>query len=475
MRLNLSRKLWLAFFCTLALCVLTLYLLLHNTLKRGFLDYTSQQAVQRLEILQEALINVHLEDGSFVQLSRDPQRWLELKSIIFPDQNPSNQTADQKAESGGGDAEKSPQHYYREFVTSIGLYDADKKLLMGVPKSGQTLSWVPLTTDESVVGYLGFVKPEIAVRESDRRFMSHILRVFGIISLVVLVISVGVATFFARRISKPIVTLSENTQALASGDYSRRVEVQSRDEIGQLSRHFNQLAQTLEANEQSRAHWIADISHEMRTPVSVLQAQIEALQDGVRPLNRECLALLHTKVSGLSALIDDLFELTLSDIGALSYQKQDVSLARLVSNCVEQYQAKAQLADLTLVTKIPAEDPISVHGDPKRLEQLVNNLLENAIRYTHAGGRVEIELLEDLKSATLLVRDSAPSVAPQDRPRIFERLHRLEGSRSRNTGGAGLGLAICKNIVDAHQGEVSAEDSPLGGLTIRVHLPKHSD
>lgn len=472
MRLNLSRKLWLAFFCTLALCVLTMYLLLHNTLKRGFLDYTSQQAIQRLEILQEALINVYRDDGSFAELTRDPQRWLELKSIIFPDHSPSIMAAD--AQSGKVGDGKSPQDYYREFVTSISLHDTEKSLLMGVPKPDQSISWVPLATDEQIIGYLGFVKPGIVVREADRRFMAHLLRVFGIISLVIVVISLGVATFFARRISKPIVTLSEHTQALASGDYNRRIDIQSRDEIGQLCRHFNQLAQTLQANEQSRAHWIADISHEMRTPVSVLQAQIEALQDGVRPLNRECLELLHNKIAGLSVLIDDLFELTLSDIGALSYQKGQLLFSQLVASCVEQYQDKAGAAGLNLATKFPLGESVTLNGDPKRLEQLINNLLENSIRYTGVGGRVEVELTQDAKTATLLVRDSAPSVARQDRDKIFERLHRLEASRSRNTGGAGLGLAICKNIVTAHQGEINAEDSPLGGLTLRVHLPKSS-
>lgn len=473
MRLNLSRKLWLAFFCTLALCVLTMYLLLHSTLKRGFLDYTSQQAVQRLEILQDALVNVYQEDGSFAQLTRDPQRWLELKSIIFPENSPSIMAVGERI--GEAESAKSPHHYYREFVTSISLHDADKNLLMGVPKADQAISWVPLTTGDSIVGYLGFVKPGVVVRESDRRFMTHVLRVFGIISLVILVISLGVATFFARRISRPIVSLSENTQALASGDYSRRIEVQSRDEIGQLCRHFNQLAQTLQANEQSRAHWIADISHEMRTPVSVLKAQIEAMQDGIRPLNQECLTLLHNKVSGLNALIDDLFELTLSDIGALSYQKKKISLAQLVSACVEQYQAKARAAGLTLAAKLPAGEPVFMHGDPRRLEQLLNNLLENSIRYTNASGQINVELQQNSKYAILLVRDSAPSVPPEEREKIFERLHRLEASRNRNTGGAGLGLAICKNIVTAHQGDIKAEDSALGGLTIRVQLPKNSD
>ncbi|MDQ2077655.1 ATP-binding protein [Marinimicrobium sp. ABcell2] len=469
MRLNIGRKLWLAFFCTLTLCVLTMYLLMHNSLKRGFLDYTSQQAVQRLEILQDALVSIHREDGSFDELTSDPTRWLTLKSIIFSGDNPRMTAQSDPAESS---RRRSPQEYYREFVSSVSLYDVDKTLLMGVVKPNQQLSWMPINNGDPQLGYIGFVKPTAVIRDVDRRFMAHQLRIFAVISLVILAISIGIATLLARRISRPISALSENTMALASGDYKRRVDVNSQDEIGQLCQGFNQLAQTLEANEHSRANWIADISHEMRTPVSVLKAQIEAMQDGVRPVNPKTLELLNEKISGLNGLIDNLFELTLSDIGALDYQKEDLSLAALTRSCVEHYQAAASAAGLTLKAIVPARDLVPIHGDPKRLEQLLTNLLQNAIRYTNTGGQIQVELVDGGENATLWVRDSAPAVAPEKHEKIFERLYRLETSRNRSTGGAGLGLAICKNIVAAHQGEIAAEASPLGGLAIRVTLPK---
>ena len=469
MRMNVGGKLWLAFFCTLTLTVLTMYLLLNNSLKRGFLDYTSQQAVQRLEILQDALLNIYRNEGSFAQLQQDPQRWLNVRGIIFSDaprivpDSSANQMYD-----------TSPQNYYREFVSSISLFDGNKNLLMGVIKPDKTISWIPLMEGDSLIGYIGFVKPEVVVFEADRKFMTHQLTFFGIISVVVLVISVSVATFLTRRLSRPIKALSQHAEALASGDFQQRLEVTSHDEIGQLVENFNKLAQTLEANEKSRANWIADISHEMRTPVAVLKAQIEAMQDGIRPLDGKGLALLHNKVEGLNTLVDDLFELALSDIGALNYQKHELLLNKLVSSCVEQYQAKAADAGLKLKAVLPVSGPIHLHGDSKRLAQLLDNLLENATRYTYSGGEIEVELQETSDKVTLLVRDSAPTVVAEQREKIFERLHRLEGSRNRSTGGAGLGLAICTNIVAAHQGRITAEDSPLGGLTIKVELPKQN-
>lgn len=469
MPINVGGKLWLAFFCTLTLTVLTMYLLLHGSLQRGFLDYTSQQAVQRLDILKDALVNIHRTESSFAKLQQDPHRWLQLKSIIFPENVKTDPDARTNIEQYN-----SSQNYYNEFVNSISLFDTNKNLLMGIIKPSKTISWLPLDDSGATLGFVGFVKPDVVVRESDRNFMTHQLRFFGTISIVVLFISIAVATLLTRRISRPIKALSQHVEALASGDYQQRLEVKSRDEIGQLVENFNKLAQTLEANENSRANWIADISHEMRTPVAVIQAQIEAMQDGVRALDSNGLGLLHRKVAGLNNLVDDLFELTLSDIGALNYQKHELTISDLVNTCVEQYQAKAAESGLALQAIIPANRPIQMHGDSKRLEQLLDNLLENAIRYTHSGGKIEIELSETADKIILLVRDSAPTVALEQREKIFERLHRLENSRNRTTGGAGLGLAICSNIVAAHQGTINAEDSALGGLTIRVEFPKNN-
>lgn len=468
MKITVGTKLWLAFVGTIALCVLTLYLLLHNSLRQGFLDYTSRQSVQRLEILRSALANIYREEGSFASLESNPSRWLNLKDIIFAE---SDSLFAGLPETQGTDT-KPPQAYYREFVSSISLHNIDKQLLLGVTKPNQTLDWIPVTHANIIIGFISFVKPTVVSRQQDQNFIQHQFKIFSIISLFVLVIATFVATLLARRISRPLTTLAQKAHALASGDYSQKIPVTSRDEIGQLCNSFNQLSEALAANQQSRALWVADISHEMRTPLAVLKVQIEAMQDGIRPVNQENLALLYDKMLGLSNLIDDLFELSLSDVGALTYHKQNISLTPLVKTCIEHFQATAQSAGLTLKDNIDASQDYFVLGDSKRLQQLFSNLLENSIRYTDAGGVIEMGISTSDTQIQITIDDSPPGVATDQQQRIFERLYRLENSRSRETGGAGLGLAICKNIVSAHQGTITAGTSPLGGLQIRIELPR---
>lgn len=468
MRITVGTKLWLAFVGTIALCVLALYLLLHNSLRQGFLDYTSKQSIQRIEILRGALAKTYREEGSFSKLEADPSRWLNLKDIIFAESDslftglPTTQGAQDQA----------PRAYYREFVSSISLHDVDKKLLLGVIKPNQTLDWIPLIEANQIIGFISFVKPTVVSRQQDQNFIQHQFKIFSIISLFVLAIATIVATLLARRISRPLTTLAQKAHALASGDYSQKIPVTSRDEIGQLCSSFNQLSEALAANQQSRALWVADISHEMRTPLAVLKVQIEAMQDGIRPANQENLALLYDKTLGLSNLIDDLFELSLSDIGALTYNKQNLSLGPLLTTCIEHFQVKAQTAGLILTNKIDTTQDYIISADSNRLQQLFSNLLENAIRYTDAGGSIEIAITADDSQIQITLDDSPPGVAPDHQQRIFERLYRVENSRSRKTGGAGLGLAICKNIVDAHQGTITAGSSPLGGLQICIRFPR---
>lgn len=466
--MRVSTKLWLAFVGTIALCVVTLYLLLHNSLRQGFLDYTSKQSVQRLEILRSALTSIYREEGSFQALESDPSRWLNLKNIIFAE---SDSLFENMTDAQGTQVDAS-RAYYREFVSSISLHDTDKKLWLGTTKPNQTLDWMPVTDTNRIIGFISFVKPTVVSRQQDKNFIQHQFKVFTIISLFVLVIATIVATLLARRISEPLTILAQKAHALASGDYSQTIPVTSKDEIGQLCNSFNQLSEALAANQQSRALWVADISHEMRTPLSVLKVQIEAMQDGIRPASHENLALLYDKVLGLSNLIDDLFELSLSDVGALSYNKQTISLAPLVKTCIEHFQVKAQAAGLTLTDNIDTIQDYVIVADSDRLQQLLSNLLENSIRYTDAGGEINLGINKSNTKIVITIDDSAPGVAPEQQNKIFERLFRLENSRSRATGGAGLGLAICKNIVSAHQGKISAAKSALGGLQICIELPK---
>ncbi|MQM40091.1 Signal transduction histidine-protein kinase BaeS [wastewater metagenome] len=215
---------------------------------------------------------------------------------------------------------------------------------------------------------------------------------------------------------------------------------------------------------------MADISHELRTPLSVLRAELEAMEDGVRPLTRESLTGLQGSVATLSKLVDDLYELSLSDAGALNYRMEVLDLAELARTAAGQWRARMADAGLRLALTVPGQ-PVTVTADRGRIGQLLGNLLYNSLSYTDRGGEVHLSLATEGGEAVLRLEDSAPGVPAEALERLFERLYRVEGSRSRSSGGAGLGLAICRNIAVAHGGRIEAYAAPAGGVGIRLTLP----
>ncbi|MGZ8429854.1 MAG: ATP-binding protein, partial [Candidatus Deferrimicrobiaceae bacterium] len=293
-------------------------------------------------------------------------------------------------------------------------------------------------------------------------------------ALIALAIACGAALLsfpLAHRMVKRIGDLAEATHRLASGKYDVRVEVSSSDELGRLAQDFNTLALTLEKNEQARRQWVADISHELRTPLSVLRGEIEALQDGIRAATPETIGGLHGEVMKLGRLVDDLYELSLSDIGALTYRMSDTDLADVLNQALDLYRSDFADKNISLETDLSSGPAIPLFADADRLHQLFSNLLENSLKYTDPGGRLRVRIERDGETAIIHFQDSAPGVPGTETGKLFDRLYRVEGSRSRATGGAGLGLAICRNIVEAHKGTITALSSPLGGLWVRVELP----
>ena len=285
--------------------------------------------------------------------------------------------------------------------------------------------------------------------------------------LVVILISLPLA----RRVIKPIRAMAQATQDISSGKYATRIHFDSSDELGQLARDFNNMALTLEKHEKDRRQWVADISHELRTPIAVLRGEIEALLDGVRDLTPERVRSLHSETLRLNRLVEDLYQLSLSDIGALTYRKEDIDLIEALRDSVGVHQADFERKGIELALDLPGRTTVGVFADRERVDQLFANLLENSLRYTDAGGKLAVNLSIAEQQAILEFQDSTPGVPEKELDKLFERLYRVEGSRSRTSGGAGLGLAICKNIVEAHEGTISAHQSPLGGLLIRLTFP----
>jgi two-component system sensor histidine kinase BaeS len=263
--------------------------------------------------------------------------------------------------------------------------------------------------------------------------------------------------------------VAEATHRLAAGNYATRVAVRSTDELGRLSENFNRLAEALERNETLRRRFMADVSHELRTPLAVLSGELEALEDGVRPLTRESLASLRTELAALGKLIDDLNQLALADSGALAYRKETVDVLPLLAQALESHRERFAERGLKLETAWNGAAP--VFGDADRLRQMFRNLLENSARYTDRGGCVRVAARRDGERLTVDFEDSAPGVPAEALPQLFERFYRVDASRSRANGGTGLGLAICRSIAQAHDGDISAAPSLLGGLRVSLSLP----
>ncbi|BBU82737.1 hypothetical protein EIMP300_41370 [Escherichia coli] len=254
----------------------------------------------------------------------------------------------------------------------------------------------------------------------------------------------ALATFpLARGLLAPVKRLVDGTHKLAAGDFTTRVAPTSEDELGRLAEDFNQLASTLEKNQQMRRDFMADISHELRTPLAplgsavVLRGELEAIQDGVRKFTPETLASLQAEVGTLTKLVDDLHQLSMSDEGALAYQKAPIDLIPLLEVAGGAFRERFASRGLKLQFSLP--DSITVFGDRDRLMQLFNNLLENSLRYTDSGGSLKISAEQHDKTVRLTFADSAPGVSDDQLQKLFERFYRTEGSRNRASGGCRAG------------------------------------
>ena len=282
----------------------------------------------------------------------------------------------------------------------------------------------------------------------------------------------GVLTFFlSRRILAPVESLSRAARALARGDVSRRVEVRSRDEVGELARTFNTMAQDLSRTEEIRRNLVADVAHELRTPLSNIRGYLEAIRDGLVNPDTATLDSMHEEVLLLTRLIEDLQELALAESGQLTLHLQDCDLSDLVRRAVAAVQPHADAKGVNI--GMAPFDPAEVRADPERIGQVLRNLLVNAANYTPAGGAVRVEVNPGSDGVEVSVHDSGPGIPQEDIPYLFERFYRVDKSRSRATGGVGLGLTIAKRLVEAHGGAINVRSRVGSGSTFSFILPSN--
>ena len=275
----------------------------------------------------------------------------------------------------------------------------------------------------------------------------------------------------SRRALRSVRDLTAAARRMGAGDLSQRVDAGGRDEIGELSRTFNGMADALERAERQRRHLVADVAHELRTPLSNVQGYVEALRDGVLEPDAQTLATIHQQVLYLSELVEDLRLLADTEAGDFILHRERGSLADALRECIEGVRARAEAKGVALASRLPASAP-DVSFDRTRLAQVVGNLLDNAIRHTPPGGSVSVTLEFDADAATVSIRDTGEGIPEEQLPFVFDRFYRVDPSRSRVTGGAGLGLTIARQLVEAHGGAIRAQSEPGRGTTLTFHLPK---
>jgi signal transduction histidine kinase len=304
----------------------------------------------------------------------------------------------------------------------------------------------------------------LVVSLADRAGLSPVLA--GVVAAAVALVLVQV---LAHGMTFPLREMVSAAQAMARGDYGRRVTATSRDEVGELARAFNSMAAELAAVDRMRKDLVANVSHELRTPIGALRAKLENLVDGVESVDRKTLDAMLRQVERLGNLVEQLLDLSRLESGAVPLERSSFAAAPLLEGVVEEWRTRAEIRDVRIVSAAEP-DGLELDGDADRLRQVLANLVANAVRHSPRGGKVLVRASRQDGHALLEVVDEGPGIPPGEAERVFERFYRSDQARSSEEGGSGLGLAIARWIVELHGGTIRAEDADPHGCRIVVRL-----
>jgi two-component system sensor histidine kinase BaeS len=504
--------------------VTAMLLLAQWSFDRGLLEHVNKRALQQYNSLSEQLVSHYKEQGNWQALSTSRESWLQLQQDAGIDIDPREiQRARQDANDNSHSNRRPhrdhfsqnrppPRHERNERPRHLGyrepqhreprdrppvprkndkagpgnkqplaLLDVNKEPVVGFLAKPEHRQYLPLySAENTLIGYIAYANRNRLIDDYDLDLSSQLSSNLWWIAALMILLSGSLALPFSRLLLRPLQPIVESIHTLAKGDFSQRVSAVNNDEIGRVAKDINHLAQQLGEIDSSRKNWLANISHELRTPLAVMRGELEAMLDGIRELNKENVGSAHQEALHLQRLVEDLYQLTSSELGnndvaQMSYQKQELDFSALVEDNLERFQPLLDKAGLSFNFTNHIEqqgDEAWLSGDASRLSQLIHNLVNNSIKYTHSPGRLVADLTIKHDVIVFSLSDSAPSVKGYELEKIFDHLYRAEQSRNRKTGGSGLGLAICKQIAESHGGELSASLSDLGGIKMTLCLPR---
>jgi len=494
--MRIQNKLFVSWLCSSALLITSMVLLLQWSVDRGMLEYVNERQARALEPVVEALAEQFRDNQDWAQFEYNPrqlnhfihqiQRRFDDRPLRAQHPRPEHRFGKRRGDVPHGGGRHDDERFGNEqrgtrpggerprpppprTVANYSLFSAGKILIAGKANIDKQIL-IPIMLDGSAVAWLGMRRQEQITEIFELQFLQNTRQMIVLAGLFMIALSVLFTLPLARHFVAPIKKIAAFVHDLSRGNFDASLRIDRSDEFSTLARDVSELSATLKENDSVRKRWLADTSHELRTPLAILRGEIEAMIDGVRPLDQHNMDSLHQETIHLGKLVDDLYELSSADIGGLRYQKSAINLQSILEQQVQHYQTIA--SERTIDLRLIPGDSAVVYADDKRIRQLIDNLLDNACKYTDRAGLIEIGLTTVGRNVVLLIEDSAPGVAAEHLDKLFEHLFRVDDSRNRSTGGSGLGLAIVQRIVDAHQGTITTSHSKLGGLCIAVTLPR---
>jgi two-component system sensor histidine kinase BaeS len=478
--------------------ILMLSLILLSFSYYGFKSMTlyiedAKQEVQQLVLrdLASVLAQYYSTNKSWQQLKQDPIKWRQFlekwhKNTGSPNQISRSMQGNQPPHSVFMPMEAmppmaprhAPEHMLDKLYVRASQHLLEQLDLLTTEKDISELSAIsenkaenallfPIKVDGITVGWLKFTQgdnreePGLSVLKGQ---FSQII----ILTLLGVLLSAAVSFYLARHFINPLRRLTQGAIELSERKFDTEIVLNSKDELAELAQYFNDIGRRLASYEQQQKQWLQDIAHELRTPLTLIRGEIEAMVDGVTEPNLANLKRLKSDVLQLNHLINDLNELSITDNLLLNGEGHTLDIAELCQQLSDRYRAKLANRNITLIESLT---PSRVKGDDNRLYQVLINLMENELRYCQQGGSVWLSCWTENSSVVITIEDTGPGVKDEVMTKLFDRLFRADNHRNRDFGGAGLGLAICKNIVHAHGGRLAASRSEKGGLKITINLP----
>ena len=458
--MNLRLRFLLSFALVIAVLLLGISLFMRSTAQTEVHAYLFRGGLVGIEDLVTDLQSYYEKNNSW----EGADTLLENQSVQAPVGQGQGRQGQGSNQAGG--------------TRGLSVAQPDGMIVLGAGKTEQVLlsvseleAAIPLVNKKETIGYLysqtGFYMPDQSLEEDILARLDSALRSAALISGSVAFV---LALLLAYLLSRPLQQLTVAAVNMAEGDLSQRVKSKGPQELASLGKAFNYMATSLERTEASRKAMTADIAHELRTPLAVQRANLEALQDGIYELSPESITPLLEQNQLLTRLVEDLRTLALAEAGQLALKRTPSDLGELCTGIINRFRAQALQQD-TAIRNTLAKDCKPIMIDQLRIGQILTNLLQNALRYTPEGGTIQLRMSCEENYQIISIHDSGPGIPEDALPYIFERFYRTDAARSREQGGTGLGLAIARQLAEVHSGSLTAANHLEGGAVFTLRLP----